>query len=145
MNKEVRQSNTGSPQVKVIRKHSLRLTIFYAIALILVLWWLLSLFSSWYAWKAVFLSNNQVFFGKFIDIPFSSKIVLKKVHYIKSDVPSENASGVGEGRDIVIVPLGDMLHGPKSTRVILKEHILYYEQLRPDTTLVKGLNEGAAE
>ncbi len=141
MHKEPRQFNPTPPKIKVIKKHSLRLTVLYAVALIIILWCILSLFSSWYSWKAVFLSNNQVFFGKFINIPFSSKIVLKKVHYIKSDTPSGITGAVGEGRDMVIVPLGDMLHGPKDTRVILKEHILYYEQLRPETTLVKGLNE----
>ncbi len=145
MNKEVHPSSATAPQVRVIRKHSLRISVLYAILIIAILWWILSLFSSWYAWKAVFLSNNQVFFGKFLDIPFSSKIVLKKVHYIKADAPAQNAVGVSEGGDIVIVPLRDMLHGPEGTRVILKEHVLYYERLRPDTTLVRGLNEGIKE
>ncbi len=141
MKKEVRQSGAIAPQVKIIQNHSFRMSILYAIVIIGMLWWILSLFSSWYAWKAVFLSNGQVFFGKFINIPFSSKIALKKVHYIKSNQPTQNGVQVDEGEDVIIAPIEDMLHGPEDTRIILKNQIVYYERLRAGTTLVKGLNE----
>jgi hypothetical protein len=141
------QSNQSESQVKsqstvrVVKRHSFKSSLLGGIGIILLLWAILNIFSSWFAWKAVFLDNNQVFFGKFINIPFTSKIVLRQTHYIKTDTIGDESQAAVASTDAIIAPLQDMVHGPRSTRIINKDHVLYYEVLRTDTTLVKGLND----
>jgi hypothetical protein len=131
----------NQPTVRLVKRHSFKASLLSGVGIIVLLWAILNIFSSWFAWKAVFLDNNQVFFGKFINIPFTSKIVLRQTHYIKSDTIGDQSQVDSSVSDAVIAPLQDMVHGPKSTRIINKEHVLYYEVLRTNTTLVKGLNE----
>lgn len=64
--------NRQSQILRVPKKRSRRffLTSFlFAILIIGGTWWILSCVSSRLAWKAVFLDSNQVYFGRFIDIP----------------------------------------------------------------------------
>ncbi len=119
-------------------KYLRRFVMVFALISIFIIWFLLNLISSWLSWKAVFLGNNQVFFGKFIDVPFSDSITLRKAHYIKTD--SAGVEGVKD-QDIVIAPIREMIHGPKDFMVIYKENILYYENLRAETALFKGLDQ----
>lgn len=127
------------PEARINKHHySLRFSITLAIIILGILWIIMSVGSSWFSWKAVFLDNNQVYFGKMISIPFTSKITLRQVHFIRPDAPDTASSTAS---DIIIAPLSDMVHGPKNTMVISKNHILYYETLQSGTTLVKGLNK----
>jgi len=84
-------------------------------------------------WKAVFLDNGQVYFGKMISIPFMPNIEMNSVYYI-------NTKG-SQAQDILLARLTDDVHGPKDELSINKRHILYIETLRSDSSLVKAIRE----
>lgn len=115
-------------------------TLTIVVLTILVLWFLISFLSSTFAWKAVFLDSNQVFFGKFVNIPFVSTITLRKAHFIKPD-EVDSASSTPTRQNMIISKIGEMPHGPAEDMVISKDHILYYENLKPGSSMVKGLEQ----
>ncbi len=102
----------------------------YAVLILLILWWLITLIAHMNAWKAVFLDNDQVYFGKFINIPFTPNIALKKVYYLKSTATST---------DFIVTSIKDDVHQPKDSMKISKSHILYSEELRTDSSLAKAI------
>ena len=91
-----------------------------------------SIISSYFEWKAVFMDNGQVYFGKFINIPLVETIALRNVYYIQN--------GGGENnQDVVVVKMRDAVHGPKNKMIINKDHILYWQELRSDSMLVQKI------
>ncbi len=129
---------------RIPRKRSRRffLTSFlFAILIIGGTWWILSCVSSRLTWKAVFLDSNQVYFGRFIDIPFSSNITIHDVHYIKKDSDDANSTSTEEKPDISVLSVFGDLHSPEDTMKINKSHILYYQKIRPESVLFRGLSE----
>ena len=109
-----------------------------AIIVILLTWFVLSLISSRLAWKAVFLDSNQVYFGRFISIPFASTVTVHDTHYLKPDAEKKEGQAAS---DLVILPVENDIHGPTSKIYINKDHVLYYQKLKPGTTLYKGLED----
>jgi hypothetical protein len=108
-----------------------------AIVIIIATWCVLSVVSSRLAWKAVVLENGQIFFGRFSYVPFRSTVALHNAHYMKSG-PSAASSTVS---DFTVLPVTGDVHGPTDTMIIRKDHIQYYQVIRSDTTLYKGLSE----
>jgi hypothetical protein len=92
-------------------------------------------------WRAVFLSNDQVYFGKFNYYPFVRTVALKDVYYLQVSQIIQPASGEAGGQEVKIVKLGSELHGPKDRMVIPKSQILFYEDLREDSAVVKTIQE----
>ena len=71
-------------------------------------------------------------------MPFSSTIKVRNAHYLKTNA-EKPADGKSAGMEVVSVE--DDAHGPDSTIVIMKSHILYYQKLRPGTPLYTGLKK----
>ena len=113
----------------------------FALVIAMILWLMLSWISSGLAWKAVFLDSNQVFFGRFTYVPFSSTITLRDAHYLK---PGNDKAEGGALPNLTIVSVEEDAHGPVSKMTIRKSHILYYQKLKPGTALHKGLQEQLA-
>lgn len=81
------------------------------------------------AYQAVFLTNNQIYFGRLKSIN-SDYLLLKDVYYVK----------VGEGGSGQIVKLGvSEPHGPKNEMVINQDQVIFWENLRFDSAVVKGI------
>jgi hypothetical protein len=102
----------------------------YVIAAILALWIFVTFAVHANSWKAVFLDNNQVYFGKFVNIPFSSNIKLKSVHYLKSTATST---------DFIVASIKEDVHQPKDWMAISRKHVLLYEELDGNSSLVKAI------
>ena len=112
------------------------------IFLVLVLWW-----TGWLAfgaskYQAVFLTNDQVYFGK-LSSPKSDYPVLRDVFYLQvtqtlqpQDPKIPPPAG---GQQIQLVKLGNELHGPIDEMKINKDHILFIEDLKPDSQVVKAI------
>lgn len=82
-------------------------------------------------YQAVFLSDDQIYFGKLrgIDSPYP---ILDDVYYVKLE--DENAIS---GR---LVKLGIIEpHGPRDQMIINREHILFWENLKPDSSIVQTI------
>src|SRR5271157_3694763 len=65
-------------------------TMLIVLAVIIVLivgWWFVNGATQW---RAVFLTNNQVYFGHFWDVPFAGTITLRSVYYLELSQPGES-------------------------------------------------------
>ncbi len=82
-------------------------------------------------YEAVFLSNGNVFFGKFT--PATG--YLTSVHYIQT---VQNGSSTQPS----LVKLGGELHQPLDEMTIEKNQILYYEELSSSSPISQAINQG---
>ncbi len=82
--------------------------------------------------QAVFLTNGQIYFGH-LQGAMNDYPKLTTVYYIQLNETGsgETAQKKATGK---LVRLGDVeTHGPKNEMMINKEHILFWENLRPDS------------
>lgn len=103
----------------------------------------LVLYGAWFLvtgaqWKAVFLTNNQVYFGHFWNVPFSSTITLRDVYYLQAD--ESDQLDTQDQSQLKLVKLGSEIHGPTDEMVIPIGQVLFWETLRPDSAIVKTIN-----
>ncbi len=88
-------------------------------------------------YQAVFLSNNQVYFGK-IASSGGKYAKLTDIFYLQvaqALQPSQPNSQVN------LVKLGDELHGPADVMEINRDHILFIEDLKPESQVVKAIEQ----
>ncbi len=85
------------------------------------------------AWQAVFLVTGQTYFGR-ITKETKELIVLKEVYYLK-EVPT--AEGKENASRLTVAKLDDELHGPENQMRINKSFILFVENLKPSSEIVK--------
>ena len=80
-------------------------------------------------YQAVFLTNDQIYFGYLKDIN-SDFLILSDVYYVKI-----SEEGAGQ-----LVKLGAIEpHGPKDQMTISKEQVLFWENMRLDSQVVKTI------
>lgn len=82
---------------------------------------------------AVFLTNNQVYFGT-INREDRSKVLLTNIYYIQ--MKDQNAASAS---DISLMKLGNELHGPEDQMEINRDHVLFIEKLKPDGRVAKAI------
>jgi hypothetical protein len=91
-------------------------------------------------YQAVFLTNGQVYFGKMTDAD-SDYPVLTDIYYLQ--VGPQQGSGVPTttttGQSISLVKLGNELHGPVDEMHISRSQILFYEDMKTDSQVVKAI------
>ena len=93
-------------------------------------------------WRAVFLTNNQVYFGKFWDMPFSHTIHLSDVYYLQVNQGIQPAGDAAAAQpQLKVIKLGGEIHGPTSEMFIPMNQVLYWENLRSDSALVKTIEQ----
>lgn len=96
-------------------------------------------------WQAVFLSDGQVYFGKLQDYNVSYAL-LSQVYYLKygNDIQQnsmkEEQSSVSE-KNLNLIKLGGEAHGPEGYMYILKDKILFIEDLRSSSNIVKVISK----
>lgn len=91
-------------------------------------------------YQAVFLSNGQVYFGK-LDLT-GDYYVLTDIYYLQAaDTPSTASSKDPDttANDIQLIKLGTEIHGPDDQMVIAKDQVLFFENLKDDSTVVKSI------
>jgi hypothetical protein len=90
------------------------------------------------AYQAVFLSNGQVYFGSIskMDKDF---ITIKDVYYLQA-VQSLQGS-TAQNQPFSLVKLGKELHGPTDTMYINRSQVLFYENMKDDSSVVKSIND----
>ena len=82
-------------------------------------------------YQAVFLADEQIYFGKLKDID-SSYPVLEDVYYIMLENNDPNS-----GR---LVKLGqEEPHSPYDQMIINRDHILFWENLKPDSRVIQTI------
>lgn len=92
-------------------------------------------------YQAVFLINNQVYFGKLANAN-RQYVSLTDIYYLQVNQPIQPlAEGQNPGPDINLVKLGGELHGPTDEMRINRDHILLVEDLRADSNLVNAIEQ----
>jgi hypothetical protein len=93
-------------------------------------------------WQAVFLTNGQVYFGK-VAKEDNNNVVLKDIYYLQVTQPlqtsGENQAQAKTQNELSLVKLGNELHGPQDEMRINAEHVLFIEDLKSDSRVVKAI------
>lgn len=84
-------------------------------------------------WQAVFLTNNQVYFGKLRNLN-AQYVALSDVYYLRT------ASDLNGGGNLNLIKLGGELHGPEDEMYIPKTQILFWENMKSSSRVVQSIN-----
>lgn len=95
-------------------------------------------------WQAVFLENNQVYFGK-LDIT-KDFYILTKVYYLQSEserkenkIANPASPSIDEEKITKLIKLGNELHGPEDQMFIEKSKVLFWENMKDSSNIVKSI------
>ena len=81
-------------------------------------------------YQAVFLSNDQIYFGHLKNNQEPEYLILTDVYYVK----------IGDDSTGQLVKLGTIEpHGPENTMIINKEQVLFWENLKSDSRVIKTI------
>ncbi|HUO50792.1 MAG TPA: hypothetical protein VMU25_04490 [Candidatus Paceibacterota bacterium] len=83
-------------------------------------------------WQAVFLSNDQVYFGKLADVN-GQYVALTDVYYLRT------ASDLEGSGSLNLIKLGGELHGPEDQMFIPKASILFWENMKDSSRVVQSI------
>lgn len=97
--------------------------------------------------QAVFLSTGQVYFGK-LEPMNNNYMKLTDVFYIQSggSATADTSSGespedVDSSASMQLIKLGEEVHAPEDQIVVNKEHVLFYENIRPEGRVSKLIED----
>lgn len=101
-------------------------------------------------YSAVFLTNGQVYFGKLYSGAPTGDLDLRDIYYLQVNQQIQpNQSNPGSSTppannnnqsNVVLVKLGQELHGPNDRMLINKEQVLFTESLKNDSKVVTAIN-----
>lgn len=91
-------------------------------------------------YQAVFLVNNQVYFGKIANSMQSQFVELGDIYYLQVQQQIQPATGTSApSQNVSLVKLGAELHGPTDLMHINRDQIVLIEDLRADSNIVKAI------
>lgn len=90
-------------------------------------------------YQAVFMTNGQVYFGKLADIN-KAYADLTDVYYLQVQQAVQPAA-TDQKSQVSLTKLGSELHGPTDKMHISRDQILFWENLKDDSTVVKAIKE----
>lgn len=93
------------------------------------------------SYQAVFLTNNQVYFGKLVD-EGRDYATLIDIFYLQAAVAPQPSQPGGQ---VNLVKLGSELHGPADRMKVNREHILFVEDLEAESQVVKAIEKYKAD
>ena len=85
-------------------------------------------------WQAVFLVNNQVYFGHLKSYN-REYVVLDEVYYLQVSQLQPPAAQP----QLNLIKLGQELHGPEDQMFIPKDRILFWENMKADSQTVQAI------
>ena len=88
-------------------------------------------------WQAVFLTNNQVYFGHLKNYN-RGYVVLKDIYYLRVTDPLQQGSPPQQP-SINLVKLGGELHGPADAMYVPKDKIMFWENLKDDSQVAQAI------
>lgn len=103
----------------------------------------LGLWPSQPTWQAVFLSNSTVYFGQ-VSSYGGQWLELRDVYYLQRAQTPQPSGGTEEQASkgkLVLIKLGNELHGPRDSMRINREHIVFVEDLKPDSQVVTAIGK----
>lgn len=98
-------------------------------------------------YQGIWLVNGEIYFGKLEQLN-SGYFKLNDVFYIKPQSTSSDSKAtdtkqsVSDQNNFELFKLGkEEIHGPEDVMMISKDQVLYYENLRDDGKVVKGIQK----
>lgn len=92
-------------------------------------------------YQAVFLTNNQVYFGKVTSLNDKS-VVLTDVFYIETPNNSNQNNASASNTNYTLRKLGDSeLHAPEDKMVISRSQVIFWENLKDSSQVVTKIKE----
>lgn len=88
-------------------------------------------------WQAVFLVNNQVYFGRLKNYN-RGYVRLDDVYYLQI-TQALQPQAPGQPPQLNLVKLGGELHGPEDRMFIPKDRILFFEDMKADSQVVQAI------
>lgn len=97
-------------------------------------------------YQALFMTNGQVYFGKLSKIS-SDYAELTNVYYlqVQQDVQPAPEQKDTTQPQVSLTKLGNELHGPTDRMFISRDQILFWENLKDDSTVVKAIKDYEAK
>ena len=99
------------------------------------------------AYYAVFLTNNQVYFGHLAD-KTDQYLSLTDIYYLQlaqplqsTDAKDQTALQDNSKQQLTLIKLGKELHGPKDKMVINRDNIIFYEEINNDSKVVQTITK----
>ena len=90
-------------------------------------------------YQAVFLTNGQVYFGKLAD-PSTAFVSLTDIFYLRTHDALQQ-DGAKDPASVSLVKLGSELHAPLDEMMINRDHILYWENLKENGSVVRAIRQ----
>jgi len=94
------------------------------------------------SYKAIFLANGQVYFGKMVKEK-RGYIELSNVYYIQMQAKASDAGkeATQQATEPVLVKLGSELHGPADQMLINRDQVLFIEVLKSDSKVLQAIEK----
>jgi hypothetical protein len=98
-------------------------------------------------YSAVFLTNGQVYFGKILGRS-ETEVDLRDIYYLQVDQKiqpnQQSSSGTDQQQqqpNVVLVKLGDELHGPNDRMRINRDQVIFTESLKENSKVVEAIQK----
>jgi hypothetical protein len=93
-------------------------------------------------YQAVFLTNGQVYFGKIAGMD-NRYIRLQEIYYLSPNQAAQEAQPNEQQQNpqYQLVKLGCELHGPQDQMIIQRDQVTFWENLKDEGTVVKGVKD----
>lgn len=96
-------------------------------------------------YQAVFLLNGQVYFGK-LDSLNNEYVILKDIYYLQVEQtvqPNQQSKPNEPAKqpNVSLVKLGNELHGPEDEMFIVRDKVVFWENLKDDGKVVQAIKE----
>ncbi len=92
------------------------------------------------SWSAVFLTNGRTYFGKIAKAD-SEFITLDDVYYLQVQQVPPITEGEEPQPQLSLMSVGDEIHGPENSMRINKDHVLFIEKLKADSSVVSSIEQ----
>ncbi len=89
-------------------------------------------------YKAVFLTNSQVYFGK-VHGESNQFVRLTDIFYLQVQQAVQPKGSEPASQNLALIKLGDELHKPQDEMRINRDQILFIEDLKPDSQIVERI------
>jgi hypothetical protein len=92
-------------------------------------------------YQAVFLTNGQVYFGKYSEIN-NQYVKLTDIYYLQVQQtvqPKDSSSTSSSNQQVSLAKLGGELHGPEDMMFINRDQVLFWENLKNSGKVVQAI------
>ena len=99
-----------------------------------VAWYMLSFWKKQPHYSAIFLDNDQVYFGQVVH-KNNQDITIDHVYYLKANQETTDSAR------LALMKLGSELHSPTDRMVINRTHILFYETMTEEGVIMNAIKD----